>query len=62
MTQYTHMDCNEFRWQLGSAGLTNKAFAPLQGRIYGILNFKMPGQLSLIANFILGLLFRACDQ
>jgi hypothetical protein len=51
------MEYNEFRRQLGKAGLTNKAFAQLLGlNPISISNFKakgeVPDQLALIASFM----------
>lgn len=51
------MKYNEFRRQLGKAGLTNKAFAELLGlNPISISNFKakgeVPDQLALIASFM----------
>lgn len=51
------MEYNEFRRQLGKAGLTNKAFAELLGlNPVSISNFKakgeVPDHLALIASFM----------
>ena len=51
------MEYNEFRWQLGKAGLTNKAFVELLGlNPISISNFKakgeVPDQLALIVSFM----------